>query len=179
MQLFTRQCPPGAVSDSKANAYCVVASALDKLGNESAQPDPDEDDATCKMAGTASVEADAMAEPAIAAAPATEYAALAEAYADAKEAKDDAAIATAEAALANVGLRAGLDITPPAADWAGTSLASNAKALNIDAVDAETPVLQYILHLTDNRGLRVAEPVVDSLELRDDDGEIGVMTLPG
>ena len=39
--------PPGVVADTKKNAYCVVASALDKLENESALPDPDEDDANC------------------------------------------------------------------------------------------------------------------------------------
>ena len=70
-----------------------------------------------------------------------------------------------------------MDTTPPAADWAGTSLASNAKALNVG--EPGIAVLQYILHLTDEEsGLRVAEPVVDSLELRDADGEVGVKTLP-
>ena len=42
---------PGTVSDSKANAYCVVASAVDKLGNESALPD--DEDGICVVAGMA------------------------------------------------------------------------------------------------------------------------------
>ena len=154
--------PPGVVADSKANAYCVVASAVDKLGNESARPD--EDDGTCEMAGVAS--RDAVVDDPVTdvneqadAVVATGYPALLEAAA--AEGADDDAIE----ALANAGLRVGVDLTPPEAIFAGASLGKDAKALGAGPT-------QYILHVTDNEELRVAEPVVDTLEIRGADGVV-------
>ena len=54
--------------ESDANEYCAVVSAVDLLGNESDLPnaeDDDDDPGTCMAAGTASVEADLTASPAI------------------------------------------------------------------------------------------------------------------
>ena len=155
--------PPVVVSDSKPNAYCVVASAVDKLGNESARPD--EDDGTCEMAGVASRDAivdDPDTEVVEAGPPvfASGYSALLEAAA--AEDADEEAIEK----LANAGLRAGVDVTLPEAIFAGTSLPKDAKGLG------EADATRYILHVTDNRGLRMAEPVVDSLEIRDADGNV-------
>ena len=122
--------PPGAVADSKANADCVVASAVDNLGNESARPD---EGGTCEMAGNASVEA-VMDDPATNDVDETVMAADAEGYFALLEA--DAADAEA---LANAGLRAGVDLTPPEAIFAGASLGKDAKALGAGPT-------QYILH---------------------------------
>ena len=163
--------PPGVVADSEPNAYCVVASAVDKLGNESARPD--EDDGTCEMAGVAS--RDAIADdPATgeneeaANVEAAGYAGLVQAAAAEADADDPTDTDDAEA-LANTGLQVGVDLTPPEAIFAGASLGKDAKALFAEQT-------QYILHVTDNRGLRAAEPVVDTLEIRGTGGVVGAMT---
>ena len=89
--------------ESKENAYCAVASAVDLLGNESALPNA-EDHATA--AGTC--------------VDASGYAGLLEAA--------DATDATAEA-LANAGLLVGVDITPPAVEFTAASAMDEATAL--------------------------------------------------
>ena len=136
--------------ESKANAYCVVASAVDALGNESALPDPDDDEcmtaADILATGMEAVEADMDANPPV-------------------EAMDAVPVTQMSA------MRAGVDLTPPTAVFTGASLGEDAKSLN-ELTGGETTARQYQLHVTDNRGLRVAEPVVDTLEIRDDDGDI-------
>ena len=62
-----------------------------------------------------------------------------------------------------------MDLTPPEAIFAGASLGKDAKALGAGPT-------QYILHVTDNRGLRAAEPVVDTLEIRGAYGVDGATT---
>ena len=160
--------PPGAVPDSKADAYCVVVSAVDKLGNESALPD--DEDGFCEVAGNEA--ADAVVDDPdtndvdeeAAAVVGVGYAKLLQDLAAAKKAEDDDAIEDAEDALADAGLRVGVDTTPPELVFAGTSRGKDATALGVNP--------RYVLHVTDNRGLRVAEPVVDSLEIRDNDGDV-------
>jgi hypothetical protein len=166
--------PPVVVADSKAHAFCVVASAVDKLGNESARPD--EDDGTCEMAGVAGRDAvvDDLATPDVDetadAVVAAGYAGLVQAAAAEADA-DDATDTDDAEALANAGLRVGVDLTLPEAIFAGASLGKDAKALGAGPT-------QYILHVTDNKELRVAEPVVDTLEIRGADGGVdGATTM--
>ena len=163
--------PPGATaSDSRTgSSVCFIASAVDNLGNESDLPNDEK--GTCQMAGTASVEADDTATPPVTAAAATGYTKLLEDLADAEEAGEEDDITAAKAALADAGLRAGVDTTPPTAEFVGASLSSNSKTVNIDGTTATDPVTQYVLHLEDNKGLRAGEPVVDTLVYRDDDDD--------
>ena len=92
--------------ESDADAYCVVASAVDHLGNESSLPD--EDDGKCLIAGVAAVLNDA--DMVTNAGDVSGYEELLEALRTA-EAEDD--VATSEAALADAGLLVGVDITRP------------------------------------------------------------------
>ena len=171
-----------AVPDSRTgSSYCVIASAVDDLGNESDLPD--DEDGACMMAGSPSVAAveddpNTGEDETMAAVEATGYTKLLEDLAAAKEAEDEDAIEDATDALVDAGLQAGVDTSPPTAEFAGASLASNSKTVNLAAdSDEETSTIQYILHLDDNRGLRAGEPVVDTLVYRDDDGDLdGVMT---
>ena len=98
-------------SESKLDGYCVFASAVDALGNESDLPK--KDDGTCNMAGVPAVLADDGTETT----PATEgsYEALLRALvvAEAADPVVAADVATAKKNLANAGLLAGVDITPP------------------------------------------------------------------
>ena len=97
-------------SESEMNAYCAVVSAVDALGNESDLPD---DEGTCVIAGVPAVLADDGTETT----PATEdsYEALLRALvvAEAADPVVDTDVATAKKNLANAGLLAGVDITPP------------------------------------------------------------------
>ena len=169
-----------AVPDSRADAYCVIASAVDDLGNESDLPD--DEDGTCMMAGSPSVAAveddpNTGEDETMAAVEATGYTKLLEDLAAAEEAEDEDDIEDAMQALVDAGLRAGVDTSPPTAEFAGASLGKNSKTVNINTTTATDPTIQYILHLDDNRGLRAGEPVVDTLVYRDDDGDLdGVMT---
>ena len=170
-----RAVPPGAVPDSRTgSSYCVIASAVDDLGNESGLPSART--GMCHVAGNASRAAvvddpNTGEDETMAAVPAAGYFAVLEA-AMADDADDDDA-----AALGNAGLRAGVDTTPPTAEFVGASLASNSKTVNIDGTDPADATTQYVLHLEDNRGLRAGEAVVDTLVYRDDDGDLdGVET---
>ena len=170
-----RAVPPGAVPDSRTgSSYCVIAAAVDDLGNESRLPD--DENGTCQIAGVNSINVeddpdtgavDESANNRVA----TGYTKLLEDLAAAEEAEDDEAIEDAQDALADAGLRAGVDTTPPSAEFVGSSLSSNSKTVNVDETDATTAVTQYVLHLEDNRGLRAGEPVVDTLVYRDDDDD--------
>ena len=174
--------PPGAQPpDSRTgSSYCVIASAVDDLGNESRLPD--DEHGTCVIAGvsTIDIEDDATTLDVDESAnnrEGTGYTKLLEDLAAAEEAEDDEAIEDAQDALADAGLRAGVDTSPPTAEFVGASLRSNSKTVNIDGTDPADPTIQYVLHLDDNRGLRVTEPVVDTLVYRDDDGDLdGVAT---
>ena len=162
--------PPGAQPpDSRTgSSYCVIASAVDDLGNESALPD--DEDGMCHVAGSPSRAAvmddpDTSDDESMDAVDATGYFSVLE-PGMADDADDDAV-----EALANAGLRAGVDTSPPTAEFVGASLRSNSKTVNVDGTDVTTAVTQYVLHLDDNRGLRAGEPVVDTLVYRDDDGD--------
>ena len=103
--------------ESEMDAYCGVVSAVDALGNESDLPD--EDDGMCYPAGVAAVIADdgTVTTPATA----DSYSALLEALRAANALPADVApattkadaIAAAEEALADAGILAGVDLTPP------------------------------------------------------------------
>ena len=96
--------------ESKKDAYCAVASAVDLLGNESSLPD--EDDGKCMMAGVAAVlDAEGMVVLNGDGDPVSGYEALLENLRLAEE--DEDKVATAEAALADAGLLVGMDVTPP------------------------------------------------------------------
>ena len=95
-------------TESELNGYCAFVSAADALGNESSLPD--EDDGTCNMAGTP--DTDATNDPTT---DATGYELLLFNLAAAEAAdpvvEDD--VEAAQEALANAGILAGVDITPP------------------------------------------------------------------
>ena len=137
--------------ESEENAYCVVASAVDLLANESALPDPDEGDECL----TAEVILDTGMEP----------------KPDDPNTPDDESM-DAVPVMQMSAIQAGVDLTRPEAIFAGVSLGKDAKALGGDQT-------RYILHLTDNSGVHMAEPVVDSLEIRGAGGNVdGAMTTP-
>ena len=106
--------PTNLPGESEMDAYCAVVSAVDALGNESGLPD--EDDGTCVIAGTP--DTDDTDDPTN---DATGYEMLLEALAIANRMPDDAegvttkadAVEAAQDALADAGLLAGVDITPP------------------------------------------------------------------
>ena len=94
--------------ESEMDAYCVIVSAVDDLGNESGLPD--EDDGTCMMAGTPDTgTADAPNNDAAG----YELLLFNLATANAMDPVVEDEVTAAEAALADAGLLAGLDITPP------------------------------------------------------------------
>ena len=104
-------------SESGEDAYCAVVSAVDQLGNESSLPD--EDDGECLAAGVAAVIAD---DGTVTTAATTgSYEELLEALRAANALDDDVPPATAKADaieaamddLADAGILAGVDITPP------------------------------------------------------------------
>ncbi|MDE2773552.1 MAG: hypothetical protein OXI46_07580, partial [Gemmatimonadota bacterium] len=103
--------------ESDMDYYCGVVSAVDALGNESDLPD--EDDGTCVTAGMP--DADAGTDTDNNTNDATGYEMLLEALAMANRMPADVAPATAKAdaieaaqmALANAGILAGVDLTPP------------------------------------------------------------------
>ena len=109
--------PTNLPSESEMDAYCAIVSAVDNLGNESGLPD--EDDGTCNVAGTP--DADAGTDTDNNTNDATGYEMLLEALAMANRLDDDVAPATTKAdaitaaqdALADAGILAGVDITPP------------------------------------------------------------------
>ena len=103
--------------ESEEDAYCVVVSATDLLGNESGLPDEDGD--TCLIAGVAGT-LDEMGEVDEAATEGS-YEALLQDLAVANAMADDGegvttkanAVEAATDALADAGLLAGVDLTPP------------------------------------------------------------------
>ena len=147
--------PPGAVPDSRSGAsYCVVASAVDRLGNESDLPSAST--GTCQLAGTRrGAGVDGMLYTADDIVP-TGYEQLVD---SGTSRVGYTPTATQVAALENAGLRAGVDTTPPVAVFTGASTSADATSITL-----ATP---YQLHLTDNRGLRAAAPLVDTLQIRD------------
>ena len=104
-------------SESEMDGYCAIVSAVDNLGNESGLPD--EDDGTCVMAGLPDL-TDAT-DDVNGALPEGSYEFLLEALAIANRMPDDGegvtakadAIEAAQDALAEAGILAGVDITPP------------------------------------------------------------------
>ena len=100
---------------TKANAVCVVPSALDRLGNESKLPSAG---STCAIASV--------------------YEAALAVLADAVEAEDDDDIADAEGEIPG-GIRAGLDVEPPTITFSTASPkadASSLKEFQVQVADA-------------------------------------------
>ena len=144
-------------SESDADKYCAVASAVDLLGNESDLPEAKEDGGTCMPAGTASNNGpDGMAgtgddgeveaigyhllfENAMAAAP------------------TDAAVDS----LANAGLLVGVDITPPVVEYTAGGIGKD---------QATTVEGGWVLHVTDGGSGLATDPIDASIEVRDADG---------
>ena len=113
--------------ESEIDAYCVVVSAVDALGNQSDLPD--EDDGTCYMAGMRDSDTDDDTQN-----DATGYEELLEALDIAMTAEmvDDDAVTAAQKALADAGLLAGLDITPPGIEIDEKDRINVAAGLNFD-----------------------------------------------
>ena len=105
--------------ESKVNAYCAVASAVDLLGNQSALPNAEKDGGTCVPAGVPDMDATMPGnQPTLGS-----YEALLAAA---------AATTPGEGAaenLANAGLRVGVDLTAPAVEFTATSAMDEATAL--------------------------------------------------
>ena len=137
--------------ESKKNAYCAVASAVDLLGNQSALPNA-EDHATaagtCMMAGVAS---DDDATPT--AVVATYYMALLEA-ANAETPAEGAA-----ENLANAGLMVGVDVTPPTVEFLLASLEDEATSIADGAL--------WGLHVADRDGEMHSDPVDVGISVRE------------
>ena len=142
--------------ESKEGGYCVVVSAVDALGNESDLPD--EDDGMCVIAGLADPNNDDNTDDA------TGYEALLVALADAEAADPvvEADVTAAKAALADAGLLAGLDITPPGIEIDQDMRINDVANIGfgVDAYDDEND--------EHNSGLS-AVPVLLSIERRDTD----------
>ena len=132
--------PPGG---TKANAVCVVASAVDRLGNESGLP----------SAGTGC-------------ATATAYKTAVDALAAAEDAEDDDLIAEAKGDIP-AGIRAGLDILPPTIAFSPASPkadASSLKEFQLQVADAGSSS-------TGRSGLH-SMPVLSKVEARDADNDV-------
>ena len=136
--------------ESKKNAYCAVASAVDLLGNQSALPNA-EDHATaagtCMMAGVAS---DDDAIPMVVA---TGYMALLEAANAATPAEG------AAENLANAGLMVGVDVTPPTVEFLLASLEDEATSIAAGAL--------WGLHVADRDGEMHSDPVDVGISVRE------------
>ena len=151
-------------SESKLNGYCVVVSAVDALGNESSLPD--EEDGECLLAGIPAV----IADDGTVTTPATvdSYEALLEALRAANALDDDTppgtakadAIEAAQEALADAGLLAGVDITPPGIEIDDDDRINTVAGLpfGIDVYDDENADF--------NSGIAVV-PLLLSIERRD------------
>ena len=136
--------------NEKADVYCVFASAVDRLGNESALPD--EDDAECVTAGMPSVADDpntADVETEVA----DGYEALLEAAA--AEAATDA---DADA-LANAGILAGVDLTAPEVEFLEASLKDEATMIGTNPL--------WGLHVADRIGTPHSDALDVTIEVRD------------
>jgi hypothetical protein len=153
--------------ESEEDAYCAVVSAVDVLGNESSLPD--EDDGMCLTAGVPSMIADDGSVI-----PATDgsYEALLEALRAANALDDDTppatakaeAIADAEEALADAGLLAGVDITPPRIEIDEDERINAVAGLSLafDVYDDE--------HDDHNSGLHTVAPLLVRIQRRDASG---------
>ena len=142
---------------TKANAVCVVATAVDKLGNESGLP----------SSGTACANAVA-------------YKAAVDVLTAAVEDENDDDIAEAWGDIP-AGIRAGLDILPPTIKFSGTSPTKNDRNLSsqfqLQVADAGGSTGKSGLH---------EDPVLARVEIRDEDNEVTYgdddadkMDLPG
>ena len=136
-------------AEHKANdRYCVFASAVDRLGNES--PLPKADDATCVEPGKKAV----VASDGVEAADSTGYQAL----------LDNVATTptdTERTALANAGIEAGVDLTAPKIEF--LSGAAKDKATNLGTETNET----WGLHVSDKLGEADSDPLDVSIKVRD------------
>ena len=149
--------PDLPLEGTKANAICVVATAVDLLGNESSLP----------SAGTACADDQT-------------YQTAVDALAAAEEDEDDEAIAEAKGDIP-AGIRAGLDIIPPTIAFSGLSPQENDRALDsnfqLQVADAGGSTGKSGLH---------SDPVLARVEIRDADNEVTCgdgdadnMDLPG
>ena len=136
----------GATGDT----YCVFASAVDRLGNESGLPDPEDDEGSCVEAGLERREDPNSAGDTL---DATGYEALLAAAA-AEEATD-----AATAALAEAGLLAGVDLTAPQVEFLAASVKDKATAIGA------TPV--WGVHVADRVGTTHSDPLDVGIEVRD------------
>ena len=152
-------------SESAADAYCAVVSVVDALGNESDLPDAN--DGTCPVAGTP--DADAGTDTDNTTNDATGYEMLLEALAMANRMDDDVApattkadaVAAAQGALANAGIRAGVDITPPGIEIDEMDrINTGDPSMDFDVYDDE--------HDDHNSGLH-SLPLLASVQMRDTD----------
>ena len=146
--------------ESDLNAYCVVASAADLLGNESSLPGKI-DDGDCLMAGTPDTDGNDMNDG-------TGYQMLLEELRLANAMMDDDAkadaIETAMDKLADAGLLVGVDITPPGIEIENDDRFAEAPAagtFNFDIFDDEND--------DHNSGLH-SMPLLASAQKRDTDG---------
>ena len=148
--------------ESDRDAYCGVASAVDALGNESELPD--KDDGKCRIAGSPAV----VAEDGTETTPATpgSYEALlralvrANALASTVTTKADS-IAIAKDSLANAGILAGVDLTPPGIEIdEDMRINTGNPAMGFDVYDD--------LHDDHNSGLH-SMPLLAAAQFRDTD----------
>ena len=144
--------PATLPGESKANAYCVVASAVDLLGNQSALPDPDEGDECLTAEAILATGMMAVED-------------------DPDTANEDESM-DAVPVMQMSAIRAGVDLTPPTVVFTGAStLKANATSLEVSPGDLGSATTQrYQLHVTDNQDVHVAEPILDTLEIRGADG---------
>ena len=145
--------------ESDENAYCVVASAVDLLGNESSLPGKI-DDGACLIAGTPDTDDSDMNNDGTGYQMLLEELRVANAMMD--EAEGKAAIETAMDKLADAGLLVGVDITPPGIEIeADDRFAAEPDAFNFDIFDDENE--------DHNSGLH-SMPLLASAQKRDTDG---------
>ena len=134
-----------------ALVYCVFASAVDRLGNESSLPE--EGDATCEEPGRAAADADDPDTSDIDESVGVGYRELLRAAAA------DAATDADAAALANAGLLAGVDLTAPEVEFLAASLKDKATAIGASPL--------WGLHVADRIGVAHSDPIDVSIEVRD------------
>ena len=168
--------PTNLPSESEMDGYCVFASAVDALGNESSLPAATGTRAgTCNMAGAPDADAGTATDNDTN--DATGYEMLLEALAMANRLDDDVApattkadaVAAAETALARAGILAGVDITPPGieidAETRFTALAAD--ALDFDIYDDESDVANSDLHSVAPLRVRIQRRTTDDTECLD------------
>ena len=139
------------------NTYCVFASATDRLGNESALPK--KADATCEEVGAPRTAGD---DEILGTADDVMGSGYKKLMVEAGITGDNA-IAGAEAKLANAGLLAGVDLTPPQIEFLAASAKDKATSLGA----AGGTVSPWAVHVADRIGELHSDTLAVSIKVRD------------